>query len=322
MRSKHLFLFILLSSLFFNLFAQESTPAPTPKVPGFFKNFKTATEPARFFFAPTSGILRSMEIMVSSGGFFGMENNTGIFKNFTLGLGNIAEVEFATSNSSNQISEENSTFPTSVLKASLIPEQLASYWFMPQVAVQLRSTGWRSVASEQSKILPENSVMMQGLSLRTLNISSRFTTLYFIVGKDTEYGGIHLGMSLMDIRTRHGSQWMFNEALMDYEYRAIPELKKEILAPFGGIYIRANPQTWLMAEVEPMPHFGYELKTHEVSIRRTWLGIGGVRFFVLPWLTVDAGVKYQSDFAGIADAEINLGFNLMIPLVKVRESGE
>lgn len=310
-----LFIILWLSSLIIALNAQERDSALSPKVPTFFKNFKMASEPARFFFAPTSGILRSMEVMVSSGGFFSVEENQGLFKHISIGLGNIAEVEFSSSNTSNQLTEENSTFPTSVLKVSLIPESLVHYWFMPQVALQLRSTSWHSLAGERSKIRAENLSVLDGLSLHTLNISSRFTTLYLIVGKDSEYGGIHLGMSLMDIRTRPGSQWIYNETSMDYEYRTIPEMKKEILAPFGGIYMCANSQTWLMAEIQSMPHYGYQLKTHEISIRRTWLGIGGIRFFVLPWLTLDAGVKYQSDFRGIADSEINLGFNVVIPMV-------
>jgi len=44
------------------------------------------------------------------------------------------------------------------------------------------------------------------------------------------------------------------------------------------------------------------------------LGIAGVRFFLTNWLSWDTGVRYQSNFAGIADAEINIAANLIVPL--------
>lgn len=281
-----------------------------------FKFLNRASEPTKFFFAPTSRILKSLEVMIITGGFFGVEENGALFNHIGIGLGNIAEVEFSSSNISNKLTGESSTLPTSVFKVGLIPERYTRLWYVPQMSLQLRSTPWRSVAEQHSKLLAENKTSYLGKNLNRLNVTSRFTTLYFVTGKDGASGGLHFGLSLMDVRTQQGRQWLYDEVHFDYIDVKIPEMKKEILAPFGGMYIRANPQTWLMAEIEPIPCFGYDVKNRTVHIRRAWLGIGGIRFFIGNWLSLDTGVKYQSDFDGIADAEINIGLNMMIPFKK------
>jgi hypothetical protein len=40
----------------------------------------------------------------------------------------------------------------------------------------------------------------------------------------------------------------------------------------------------------------------------------GVRFFIARWLSLDTGVKYLSSAKGIADSEVNVGLNMMVPL--------
>jgi hypothetical protein len=40
----------------------------------------------------------------------------------------------------------------------------------------------------------------------------------------------------------------------------------------------------------------------------------GVRFYFTNWLAMDTGVRYRSDFHGIADATIQASFNGVIPL--------
>jgi len=282
----------------------------------FIKNFASASEPSRFFFAPTSSILKSLEVMITTGGFFGVEEDKVLFSQLTVGLGNIAEVEFSTSNISNRLTGEASAIPTSVFKVALIPQRFTQHWYIPQMALQLRSTSWRPLAKESSQLLSENQASYDNQRLNHLRVNSRFTTLYYVVGKDFPFGGFHCGVSLSDIRTQSGHQVLYDEALYSYIPITIPELKKQILAPFGGLYFRATEDTWLMAEVEPIPRYGYDVKSRIVSIQQAWLGIGGIRFYIGKWLSLDTGVKYQSDFDGIADAEINIGFNLLMPLKK------
>lgn len=176
-----------------------------------FKYLNRASEPSKFFFAPSSRILKSLEVLVTTGGFFGVEDNGVLFNQIGIGLGNIAEVEFSSSNISNKLTGESSTIPTSVFKVSLIPESLSDLWYMPQLSVQLRSTPWTSMAETGSKLYAPNMDSYANMSLSSLYVNSRFTTLYVVTGKDSYYGGIHFGLSLSDIRTKDSYQWIYDE---------------------------------------------------------------------------------------------------------------
>jgi hypothetical protein len=69
-----------------------------------------------------------------------------------------------------------------------------------------------------------------------------------------------------------------------------------------------------MAEMQSVPVFDFDVPRQKVVISRAWLGVAGIRFFISNWLTLDAGVKCQSNDKGIADAEIRLGGNCVIPV--------
>ena len=148
-------------------------------------------------------------------------------------------------------------------------------------------------------------------------MQNRFSTLYFIVGKQGELGGIQFGMSLTDIRTKKGMRQFFDNQRGYSVWEEIPEMKKSYYAPFGGIIITANKSTMIMAEIQSIHLFDYNPKMKKMEISKAWLGIGGVRFFITQWLSMDTGVRYQSDFEGIADAKINIGANFVIPVKSI-----
>ncbi len=68
-----------------------------------------------------------------------------------------------------------------------------------------------------------------------------------------------------------------------------------------------------MGEVQAIPLIDYNIISKQVQIKRTWRAIVGVRFFIASWLSLDTGVKYLSSAKGIADSEVNVGLNLMLP---------
>jgi hypothetical protein len=47
-----------------------------------------------------------------------------------------------------------------------------------------------------------------------------------------------------------------------------------------------------------------------------------VRFYFTNWLAADTGVRYRSDFDGIADANIQANVNLLLPLGRLRNNGK
>jgi len=274
-----------------------------------------ASEPSKFFTVPTARALRSMEFTISAGSSFGVEGEGGGFAGrIGVGLGDVGEVALATSGVSNQLTGETNSLATTVFKVSVLPDGWTRRWFVPQVALQLKSTTWKPIVGREDEIRPAVREAYANYSLQSLTLESRFTTLFVIVGKEGALGAIQLGASLTDVRTRRGAGYFLHLDTGQYEWRNFEDKMKEIWAPFGGIALKANPKTRLMAEVQAIPLFDYKPQEGDVSIRREWLGLAGVRFFIWNWLSLDTGVRYQKSFKGIADTEINLGANLVLPV--------
>lgn len=281
-------------------------------------NLKSASQPTKFFFIPTSKVLRSIELSFSGGSSYGVEESSGLLARFGLGLGGVAEMEFSTQQVANQLTGEETRFPSRTFKVQLVPERFTHNWFMPHVALQLKTTSWGSVVDREQRITMalESSFRdnYTNKSIQSLQLSTRFTTLYMVAGKDFGIGGFHVGASLMDVRTREGGQWIYDTNTHRYDYFRFPELSKNIFQPFGGIYLNANESTQILAELSTLPNYKYNMKEKKIDITHAWIGIAGVRFFMFPWLSWDAGVRYLSSFDGIADAEINVSMNLVLPL--------
>jgi len=307
--------FILSISMFTSVRAGENQAFPL-RIP---KSFQTASQPTKFFVSPTSRVLRSMEISLSGGSSYGVEQNeNGLLTRFGLGMGGVAEIEFSTTQVVNQLTGDETRFPSRTLKVQLVPERFARSPFIPRIAVQLRTSSWAAVVDRDTPIAGRLShdyaLNHKESNLEALNLRSRFTTLHMVAGKEWELGGFYFGYSLTDVRTKEGGQWIFDNTDYSYRYYLIPEMKKNILKPFGGILIKANASTRLLAEIYTVPNYRYNIKNKSIDITRAWVGIAGVRFTMMRWLSWDAGVRYLSTYDGIADAEICLNLNLILPL--------
>ncbi len=280
--------------------------------------WQTASHPSKFFFAPTARVLNSLEISLSGGSSFGVEESGGLLARCGLGLGGVAEIEFSTTQVINQLTGKETRFPARTFKVNLMPARFAERSFIPSIAAQLRTTSWGSVVERDYAVAPAvrddyaknySNMRLDGLSLQT-----RFTTLHLAAGKEGDLGGIHLGISLTDVRTKGGGQWIFDENTLMYNYHTIPAKQKNLLDPFGGVFINANEATQVMAELGVVPTFRYNVAEMTIDITKAWAGIAGVRFFMAKWISWDVGVRYLSTYAGIADAEISMALNLILPL--------
>jgi hypothetical protein len=282
---------------------------------------KSASQPSRLFSIPSADILKSMEISVSGGGAFGVEGGKTLLRNFIIGLGSIAEVEFTSSGMTNRLTGKSESLPTSSFKVSLIPERYRDHWYIPDIAVQLRSASWQSLEGNNNALQSEYkaySAYMNGNLHAIDQVQKRFSILYMIMGKRIPgFGSLQLGISQTDVRTKGGYQTIYLPYQLEYTTDEIPEMKKSFLSPMGGFEIIANQNTHLMAEIQAIPLFDYDFKQEKVTISQTWLSVAGVRFFILEWLSLDTGIKYQSDFKGIADAEIDIGVNFVFPVNQV-----
>lgn len=274
-------------------------------------------DPPRLFTIPTAGVLGSKDISLMGGGAFGVAVQQSFLGTIGMGLGNIAEVEFSSLGLINNISHGSPSVSTSAFKIQLIPENLFGLRFFPQVAVAIRSSAdWKSVSSDR-KALSANSdfyaynefTQQKECAVNAIGYSTRFTIMYGVATLPLGPLRIHGGLTLTDIRVKDMS--------VDYAWledsNAPEERQKNLIGGFAGFEIEYNPQTKLMVEVKTDSKHEYNLETKEIELSHTYVAIGGVRFFFTKWLSIDTGVLYQSNYAGIADSQIKLGLNLFLP---------
>ncbi|MBN2000549.1 hypothetical protein JW935_23575 [candidate division KSB1 bacterium] len=282
------------------------------------KKLNTASPPTKYFVSPSARVLNSLEILFSGGSSYGVEESGALLARFGLGLGGVAEIDFSTTQVVNELTGDRTEFPSRTLKVNVVPESIRDRWWMPNLAAQLRTSSWGTVVRQDHKIAQSIADGFRDVNedylLQSLNLMTRFTTLYIITGKDYTFGGFSLGATLIDVRTKEGGQWLYNNKTFQHEFVQLPELQENILKPFGGFYFNVNPNTQIMSEVHAIPVFHYSPEEKEIQVKRAWAGIGGVRFFMLQWLTWDAGVRYISSYKGIADAEITMNLNIILPL--------
>jgi hypothetical protein len=281
-------------------------------------NLQGASQPSKLFFIPTAKVLNSMEISLSGGSSYGVEESSGLLARFGLGLGGVAEMEFSTQQVANQLTGDETRFPSRTFKVQIIPQRFTNHWFVPNLSAQLKTTSWGSVVENSSQISAavDEAFRLNYMdkSLQSLQLSTRFTTMYVVAGKEFGIGGINLGASLTDVRTKEGGQWILDNNTWMHEYYRFPEIQKNIVKPFGGLFINANETTQVMAEVSALPNYKYNIEEKEIDITHAWIGIAGVRFFMFTWMSWDAGVRYISSFDGIADAEISVSMNMILPI--------
>ncbi len=283
---------------------------------GFLEHFNQASTPTKTFSTPSARVLNSMEVMVNMGSSFGVEQTNGFLGKIAIGLGGIAEIELTRSSFMDNLTGNQKSFPSSVFKMSLVPQQLAEKWYIPNLTLQLHSTPWRSNVDPNTSLKQEVRADYASMNLSRMNMDNRFTTLYGIIGKDFRFIQFHGGISLTDVRVRNGYQWIFHQDLGYDVYEEIPDIQKNLINPFGNMSIFANEDTRLLAEIQAIPFIDYNIKTKKVEIKKTWQAIVGVRFFIKKWLSLDTGVKYLSSAKGIADSEVNFGLNFVLPFKK------
>ncbi|MEK7727459.1 MAG: hypothetical protein AAB354_03545, partial [candidate division KSB1 bacterium] len=102
------------------------------------------------------------------------------------------------------------------------------------------------------------------------------------------------------------------------------ELQSNLWAPFAGVSIQANPKAQVLFEIEGLPSYEFTAgeKHDSGDIKNIWAGVIGVRFYFTNWLAADTGVRYRSDFDGIADANIQANLNLLLPLGRLRTASK
>jgi hypothetical protein len=246
----------------------------------------------RLFNIPSADVLGSLDLFLTAGGSFGAEKEKSFLGRVGIGLGDVAEVEFSSLSVINTLRVSSTSIPTSAFKMRALRENGKR----PALGWALRgTTSWQVLDSDAD----------------AASFETRLTKLYAVATKRIGTVAVHGGAGLTDVRVRNPRGWRFEDP-------GDGEMQKNLVAPFGGVSVQANPRTLVMAEVEGVPQYGFEWAKAcgPDDIKTVWAGVVGVRFYFAPWLATDAGVRYRSDFDGIADANIHVSANVLLPLAQ------
>ncbi|MGH2569355.1 MAG: hypothetical protein ACRDGA_13540, partial [Bacteroidota bacterium] len=84
----------------------------------------------------------------------------------------------------------------------------------------------------------------------------------------------------------------------------------------GGFAMELNPRTKVIAEVQTIPFFNYNITRDELQLEHMYVGALGIRFALGKAFTLDSGIRYQSNFVGLADTQVRVALNgiFVIPL--------
>ena len=274
--------------------------------------------PSHLFNVPTAEVIASRDISLMGASAIGLSAGRSLFGNIGIGLGNVAEVEFSTVGLANNIARGNPTVTTSSFKIKLSPDNYFNWKRCPQLALAFRSSAnWKDVQSDYAVIKANGNWADEGIS--NINYNTRFTILYGIITLPFEKVKIHAGVSSTDIRIRDTAVDYY---ISESNYFDPAERQKYLTGGFWGFTLDQNPQTQIMFEVETIANWSFNEKNQRIDVKNDILAIGGVRFFFIDWLSIDTGVWYQGSYRGIADTQIKLGLNLLLPTSKIIKIGD
>jgi len=269
-------------------------------------------DPKRLFVIPVADVLGSMEINTGGGTIFGVQKTEKrpFLGHIRFGLGDVAEVELSTVGIVNQLTKGSGSIPTGSFKLKLLSE--SRMW--PSVTGALRSSLWHSEIREYNKI--------------EYKFERRIATLYFVASKKFFNYSIHGGICINDMRVRTKlahNDMLYSPTPAEAKKSDKDYYNKNILGGFAGLLVSVNPRTRLMIEVEEVAKYNFDEERPQVTkkdISTVWLGIAGVRFFFLNWLSLDTGVMYRSDYYGIGDAQIDAGININTSLTEIAKKAK
>jgi len=247
------------------------------------------SEPPRLYVAPTADIIPSLDLSISVSGAFGAKG-TGFQGVTAFGLADIAQIEaYAISVVSGFDDGSLGNVYAPGFKMLLLREGRWSYSWLnsPGVAWALRSSVWQKDMENR------------------ITYEKKAADLYFVVTERLGPLSLHAGLDIFDAR--------MTSSVMEEQGR--DEVKKNFLGPFAGVDMWVTERGKAMAEFGWTTNFKYAEDgiQKEEDIESIWMAILGVRFFPMNYLAVDVGVRYQENYEGVSDANIEIKLDLSIP---------
>lgn len=261
----------------------------------------------RIFASPTADVLKSLDVNIILGGAFGFEESSNFLGNVALGLGGVADIEVNTGSLLGALANVNQNIPTIVLKGKIY-EGSEKY---PAIAIGLRSSNdWdRTKIFESGIRTSEPDLYNEGL--RNVDYEARITTAFIAFSKNAnENLSLHAGGGISDLRYRNVRLgWNL------YSYSDDGAInKKQLGYVFGGFIFTINERTQFMFEAQTMPYFNVSTKDRTIVPKQRGLMVAGIRSAVSKVLLFDTGIRYQSNYKGLADTQIRLSLSFFISI--------
>lgn len=270
----------------------------------------TYREPARLFSVPTASVLQELALGITLGNSFGQQEQQSFLGNLALGIGDVAELELNTGGMVGNIVAGTTRMTTWGLKVQVMGEQES----VPSIALSLRSSHDWDNTKLNGEFLRTEAPDHFREGLRWLDYNMRMTTAAVSFSRSVNpFATLHATVGLSDLRYKNlGAQYATNNS-RSYDSG---ERRTSQWQAAGGFALYINPRTKVIGEIQTIPFFDYNMTQNTLHLKRMYVGAAGVRFALSKAFTLDSGVRYQSNFVGLADTQVRVALNgvFVIPL--------
>ncbi|MFC2150537.1 hypothetical protein ACFLQV_03435 [Calditrichota bacterium] len=263
---------------------------------------------SRMFVAPTGTTLPTGFMNLAFGGSFASQGGKEYLGLISIGLGNIAEFEVSTSHILTNVVNLSEPIGTTSLKFLLHRTKPGSQ--MPNIALTLRSNSWSRVQGDEGDLSgPAQPDGGGGRNVTQVDFDVHETTLFLSATKEVYPKYIaHGGLIYQELNIRDISFYPVNNLT--------PDSKEWMIGAYFGVEHQVNELTQSILEVGSKPRIDFDDTLNDLTISNLYYLIGGVRFFLNSNASIDAAIRYRSDYDGLSDMEIRTGLNIGIDLQK------
>lgn len=269
----------------------------------------TFREPSRLFSVPNATVIPELAIGFTLGNSFGQQEAQSFLGNVSVGIGDVAEIELNAGGLVGNIIAGTTRMSTWAFKVQVFSG--SEVW--PMVALSLRSSNDWDEAQFDGRTLQTNAEELYTAGLRWLDYRMRLTTATVSLTHRISppiSGSVSLGFS--DIRRKNMyTQWASAPERFDPDVRRHSQFQYS-----AGIAYTLNPRTNVIVEAQTIPFFDVNVAHRELVLKRMYVGAAGIRFALSRAFTLDSGIRYQSNFIGLADTQVRVALNgiFMIPM--------
>jgi len=260
-------------------------------------------ESSSLFSQPTAEVIDAGEINFGGTSTINNSKGKGFNGDFTFGLGGVAEISTSIKNMANNIEQGQQSMPVATLKIQVFPGTKS----LPlQGAVMLNKSYNSSQAvsyfNPDSNALEERVYDVEQVDAYLLS-SYQYKRLTF-----------NLGGKFVGTRVSERENLEDKSTAEDIRFY-----------PLGGFKYNVNKSTQIIGEVQGSPYVAYDEDLGKgIKIKDQIMGQFGVRYFILTWISIDAGTgmnfvlgdkRSKDNF--LSNAELRTRLSMMIPTRKV-----